>query len=184
MFVVLALSVWTACAPSPAPTPQPEPAPAPAVARTDWSEIQLVLYKSERRLHLYRRGVYQKSWPVVLGLAPEGPKRWQDDARTPEGYYHIIAKRPHPRWKYFLTIDYPNNNDYYRYARLRQEGRVPVLDAAPLPIGGNVGFHGTDKHDKQARGEDWTKGCISMDNAAIAELYDLVDVGTEVWLLE
>ena len=52
---------------------------------------------------------------------------------------------------------------------------VPV----PRPLGA-VGIHGTDNPGLNARGVDWTWGCISLQNADIDDLARLVPVGTLV----
>ncbi len=44
-------------------------------------------------------------------------------------------------------------------------------------IGGAVGIHGTDKPSLNARNVD---GCISLENADVAELVTLVPIGTLV----
>ncbi len=143
-----------------------------------------MVYKSKRKLLVYRYGKFFKQYPIVLGFKPEGRKRFAHDARTPEGYYHIINIRPHPRWQYFITFSYPNAEDRRLYNEELAAGRIPELDGSPLSIGGSVGIHGSDKPDKQAAGTDWTKGCIAMNSIDVIELRSLVSVGTPVWVLE
>src|SRR5262245_22321096 len=53
--------------------------------------VEIVIFKSTRTLALYRSGNFVKEFSVVLGLAPEGRKRHEDDARTPEGLYRVIG---------------------------------------------------------------------------------------------
>jgi murein L,D-transpeptidase YafK len=159
--------------------------PAGAITKPDtWGAVQLVLYKSKRTLLLYRYGEFVKQYPVLLGFKPEGRKRHQYDAKTPEGYYHIIHKRPHERWGYFLSINYPNRRDQIIYAAERESGLIPKDRGKTLPIGFGLGIHGNDKPEKQSRGVDWTKGCIAMENTDIDEIYAIVEVGTPIWLLE
>jgi hypothetical protein len=162
----------------------PAAASGAALDNQDWGPIQLVLYKSRRTLLAYKKGVFYKQYPVVLGFKPQGRKRFAHDARTPEGYYRIIDKRPHERWRYFLAIDYPNERDRLIYQSEVQAGLIPTENGRPFSIGSGLGIHGTDKPDKQAAGIDWTKGCIAMDNDDVQEIYDLVQVGTPIWLLE
>lgn len=150
----------------------------------DWGPLQLVVYKAKRTLLVYREGVFWKQYPVVLGFKPNGRKRFAHDARTPEGYYKINHKRPHNRWGYFLSIDYPNERDRIIYEKEVAAGLVPMENGRPFSIGSGLGLHGTDKPEKQAAGINWTKGCIALSNDAIAELYEMVQVGTPIWLLE
>lgn len=160
--------------------PAPLPSPTPYSAIWDESEYAIVVRKNERTLTLYHRSVPEKVYPIVLGIDPYGPKVYQGDLRTPEGLYRIQKKRPHQRWSRFLLLSYPNDVDRQRYAMAINEGRVPIVDGHAPGLGGAVGIHGTDREDSNARGVDWTWGCISMLNRHVAEIYDRVPVGTPV----
>lgn len=164
-----------------APVAPSEPIAAQQVV-TD-NKVAVVVTKHARRLELYRRGDLVGAFPVVLGARPDGPKRYEGDGRTPEGVYHVSAKRGHGRWTYFIEIDYPNDTDRQAYESDAAAGRIPLF-AQQLPgLGGRVGIHGNDRPRDQASGRDWTKGCIAMRNEDVAVLYDLVDVGTPVVVL-
>lgn len=157
-----------------------EPAtPAPA----KWGPVQIVVYKARRSLALYRFGNFYREYPVVLGMNPEGRKRHAHDARTPEGLYHVVKKRPHERWQYFLDLDYPNDKDRRIYTEEKGAGRIPDEDGSPFAIGGSIGIHGNDRADQQAAGIDWTKGCVALEPADIAEIEALTPVGTPVWIV-
>jgi lipoprotein-anchoring transpeptidase ErfK/SrfK len=162
------------------PPEKPEPA---TPATPPWGPVQIVVYKGKRSLALYRFGNFYREYPVVLGLNPEGRKRHANDARTPEGLYHVVRKRPHERWQYFLDIDYPNDRDRRIYAEEKNAGHIPDEDGSPFAIGGSIGIHGNDRADQQAAGIDWTKGCIALDPADIAEIEALTPVGTPVWIV-
>lgn len=149
-----------------------------------WGNTQIVVYKSKRTLALYRGGDFEKEFPVVLGLQPEGRKRHANDARTPEGSYRVVGKRRHDRWQWFLAIDYPNRADRRAYEEAVRAGRIPDEDGAPFAIGGEVGIHGNDRAAQQDNGSDWTKGCVAMKAADVAELAARTPVGTPVWIVE
>jgi hypothetical protein len=57
------------------------------------------------------------------------------------------------------------------------EGDIPPAGDHYAGIGGAVGIHGTDKRSLNARNVD---GCISLENADVAELVTLVPIGTLV----
>ncbi len=152
-------------------------------ATPQWGPVQIVVYKGKRSLALYRFGNFYREYPVVLGLNPEGRKRHAHDARTPEGLYHVVKKRPHERWQYFLDLDYPNDKDRRIYTEEKGAGRIPDEDGSPFAIGGSIGIHGNDRADQQAAGIDWTKGCIALEPADIAEIEALTPVGTPVWIV-
>ncbi|MBI5503644.1 MAG: L,D-transpeptidase [Deltaproteobacteria bacterium] len=161
------------------------PSAAFASGKTSWGPVQIVVYKSKRSLALYRFGNFYREYPVVLGANPLGRKRFMYDARTPEGRYHVIDKRVHDRWQYFLAIDYPNDKDQQIYRDEARRNLIPREDDGSLfPIGGSVGIHGNDKPDEQARGVDWTQGCVALQSPDIAEIYSLVPVGTPVWVVK
>jgi len=154
------------------------------LAAESWGAVQLVVYKSKRSLALYRSGSFEKEYPVVLGLVPQGRKRHANDARTPEGLYRVVGKRTHDRWQYFLALDYPNAEDRKAYADEIARGRIPDEDGRPFAIGDSIGLHGNDREAEQAKGVDWTKGCIALRAADVIELVARVPVGTPVWIVE
>jgi murein L,D-transpeptidase YafK len=149
-----------------------------------WGSTQIVVFKSRRILALYRGGDFEKEFPVVLGLQPEGRKRHANDARTPEGSYRVIGRSRHDRWQWFLAIDYPNQADRRAYDDAVRAGRIPDEDGAPFTIGSEVGIHGNDRAAQQDKGSDWTKGCVAMKAADVAELAARTPVGTPVWIVE
>ncbi len=189
---VVVVSMLAACAlltppkrePVPVPTPSPSPSATPAFAWTRGSEYAIVVRKEERTLTVYRRTEQVAVYPIVLGIASYGPKVYQGDLRTPEGVYRISSKRPHARWSRFMLLSYPNDDDRSRYAMALSEGRVPIIDGRAPGIGSAVGIHGTDREDSNVRGDDWTFGCVSLLNQHVAELYDMVPIGTPVLILK
>jgi murein L,D-transpeptidase YafK len=185
---VAACGLFRPSPPAPDPaliaTPTPTPTATPAFAWAEGSEYAVIVRKHERTLAVYHRTEQFKVYPIVLGIASYGPKVYQGDLRTPEGVYRISSKRPHARWGRFMLLSYPNAQDRDRYAMALSEGRVPIIDGHAPGIGGAVGIHGTDREDSNVRGDDWTWGCVSLMNPHIAELYDLIPIGTPVLILE
>lgn len=165
--------------------PPPPPLPADTLGDEEqlaWAEkepIFVVVRQSCRTLDVYRFGKRTHSFSAVFGQGGT-PKVQQGDRRTPVGLYAIIAKYPHPRWRHFFLIDYPNGSDVFRYEQARGSGDLPES----ADIGGSVGIHGTDKPDLNRRGVDWTWGCVSVDNDAIEELNRLLPLGTPVVIEE
>jgi murein L,D-transpeptidase YafK len=164
-------------------------APLPAASAVDdddhagWAESEayaVVVRKACRTLDVYRYGTRVRSFPAVFGLAGSGSKLYEGDLRTPTGLYMIVDKRPHARWRHFLLLDYPNLQDLHRYWLAMEAGRIPRRGDQYAGVGGAVGIHGTDKPSLNARGFDWTWGCISLQNPDIDDLVALVPVGTLV----
>jgi murein L,D-transpeptidase YafK len=152
-----------------------------------WAEHEpwlVVVRKSCRTLDVYRLGERVRSFPAVFGLNGSGSKLYEGDRRTPSGLYMIVDKRPHPRWRKFLLLDYPNVGDLHRYWLAMERGSLPSLGDGYVGAGGAVGIHGTDNPGLNTRNVDWTWGCISLQNADIDALAQLVPVGTLVLIEE
>lgn len=126
--------------------------------------------KSDRTLTLLSEGQPVRIYrDIRFGDAPEGPKRFQGDERTPEGNYHIDARNPESRYHLSLRISYPDAADR---AFAEERGRSP---------GGDIFIHGQPNGSPIERfGTDWTDGCIALSNAEIEEVWDLVETGTRV----
>jgi murein L,D-transpeptidase YafK len=136
----------------------------------------IVVHKQTRKLTLYQGLTPLKTYPVVLGNDPYNDKVCQGDARTPEGVYRVRAKYPHPRWCYFIWLDYPNTQNWLKFSKAKQTGHLR-LDAE---IGGQIGIHGTEDSYRNLCGENWTKGCVSLLNQDLEEIYPLVNDRTLV----
>ena len=136
----------------------------------------IVVHKLSRKLTCYRGLTPLKTYPVVLGNDPYNDKLCQGDTCTPEGVYRVRAKYPHPKWDVFIWLDYPNTQNWLKFAQAKKAGRVsPEAD-----IGGQVGIHGTEDPYKNITGQNWTKGCISLQNKDLEEIYPLVNDKTLV----
>jgi len=152
-----------------APEPTPEPAPL-------WIRVQ----KRARTLSVFEGPRLVKTYPVVLGKDPYWAKLYRGDHRTPEGEYHISNKYFHPFWSRFMLLDYPTPANLEIYAWSSERALIPRSRQGEPGPGGAVGIHGTEDERLNLRGVDWTEGCISLLNADIEELYQLVPLGTRV----
>jgi murein L,D-transpeptidase YafK len=131
----------------------------------------IIVHKLSRKLTCYRGLTPIKSYPVVLGNDPYNDKLCQGDTCTPEGVYRVRAKYPHAKWDSFIWLDYPNNQNWLKFARAKKAGRIPP----EADIGGQVGIHGTEDPYRNITGENWTKGCISLLNKDLDEIYPLIN---------
>jgi hypothetical protein len=132
----------------------------------------LIVSKLEHRLSVYKNGSLIRSFDVGLGFNGLADKRFAGDNATPEGRYAVVRKIPSSLYYKALLINYPNDEDRRWFAREKAKGTIPRLAA----IGGDVEIHGG--------GEDTlTRGCVSLDNDKMDELYDLVAVGTPVTIV-
>lgn len=166
-----------------------------ASGQPDWARsiprepVALAVFKSKREMVVLRDGMPHETLEVALGQAPEGQKRRQGDKRTPEGVYRICRVKP-SKYRSFLWLDYPNENDarralrdgrlskgeYERILAATLEGSCPPADTA---LGGLVGIHGD--YEEPPRRYDWTEGCIAMvSNRDLERLKTVVRPGTPV----
>src|SRR4030042_4625585 len=136
----------------------------------------IVVNKLKRKLTIYQGLTPLKTYPVVLGNDPYNDKLRQGDTCTPEGVYRVVCKYPHQKWTYFILLDYPNTQNWLKFGRAKKAGRVP----AEADIGGAIGIHGTEDPVKNLSGQNWTKGCVSLLNRDLEEIYPLVTEKTLV----
>jgi lipoprotein-anchoring transpeptidase ErfK/SrfK len=146
------------------------------------------------RLTVYIGDQPIKNYPVVLGKnTMEGDKEVEGDYRTPRGEFYICQKAVingraeiGTRW---MRLSYPNIEDAKRgleagiitqsqhdsIIKAIKEGGVPPQRT---PLGGGIGIHGG------AQVKDSTQGCISLYDKDVEELYELVNVGTRVIIID
>jgi murein L,D-transpeptidase YafK len=136
----------------------------------------VVVHKLARKLTIYQGVTPLKTYKIVLGRDPYNDKTRQGDTCTPEGVYRVVCKYPHQKWTYFILLDYPNTQNWLKFGRAKKAGRLP--DDAD--IGGAIGIHGTEDDGKNLAGVNWTKGCVSLTNRDLEEIYPLVNDKTLV----
>jgi L,D-peptidoglycan transpeptidase YkuD (ErfK/YbiS/YcfS/YnhG family) len=143
-------------------------------ART--GEPVIVVDKLRRQLHLFR-GQDEVVWYAAdLGIAGVASKTHAGDDATPEGRYRITEVRGPGQTRYYraLMLDYPNAEDRVRFKRLQRAGQVPRNRG----IGNLIEIHGHG-----GRSQDWTKGCVALDNDDMDDLISRVQVGTAVTIV-
>ncbi len=136
---------------------------------------RLVVYKSQRKLYLFRRGQILREYTVRLGLRPEGAKEVEGDYRTPEGRYRLARRNPQSDFFLSIQVDYPNKRDILRAKRL---GMKP---------GGAIMIHGLPNSPRKPldyyQRFDWTDGCIAVSNSDMVEIWMMTKPGTMIDIL-
>ncbi|MFY0253196.1 murein L,D-transpeptidase family protein [Chitinophaga sp. 30R24] len=150
-------------------------------ANVDLDKIFLLIDKSDYRLYVYEDVTLRKIYKVVFGNRDQTDKQMEGDRKTPEGTFHILSKRVDKNWSRFMLLDYPNEESWQKFRQRQERGVV----AAQATIGGAIGIHGVEYssgiRDNYIEGKiNWTLGCISMKNADVNELYEIIKVGTPV----
>ncbi len=149
---------------------------------------RIVVYKAARKLEFYSDQKLLRTYRVGLGFNPVADKKQEGDGATPEGEFYIFVKNPKSAYYLSLGLSYPNAEDADRGLRdslINKTQRDTIVEAirkkaAPpqyTKLGGLIYIHGN------GAANDWTWGCVALENADIKELYDCVDVGTPVTIL-
>ncbi len=128
---------------------------------------RVVVYKSDRKLHLLHNNQLLKTYEFGLGFAPKGHKQFRNDGKTPEGHYLIDRRNPNSEFHLSIGISYPNRNDV---AYASSQGKSP---------GGDIFIHGRPFKYRKG-GQDWTAGCIAVTNREMEEIYAMVRDGTPI----
>lgn len=147
----------------------------PAMAGPSEQADKIVVYKSIRRMELWRGEGLLRQYRIALGANPVGHKQQQGDERTPEGDYVIDWRNPNSIAHLSLHISYPNAQDRARAA------------AAGVSPGGDIMIHGVangwERYGWILRFFDWTDGCIAVTNSQMREIWTLVPNGTPITIL-
>lgn len=140
--------------------------------------FKVVIKKSAYEMTIYDEDGWYGTYPVVFGNKSQEDKKMEGDRLTPEGHFKIVGKRIHKQWGKFLALDYPTKESYERFNSRKAAGVIPKK----ATIGGGVGIHGTRPNEEWVIDKyiNWTAGCISVRYSDMAELYDMLPIGTEV----
>jgi len=136
----------------------------------------VTVIKSQRKMYLSCKGKILKKYDIALGGNPVGHKRVKGDKRTPEGKYKLDYFKPNSSFYKALHISYPNRQDCKAARKL---GKSP---------GGSIMIHGQPnkreikKKSFFQRYNDWTAGCIALENDEMEEVLALVSVGTPIYI--
>jgi murein L,D-transpeptidase YafK len=126
---------------------------------------KVLVEKGKRQLHLLRNDQPFRTFPIALGVAPEGDKEREGDQKTPEGLYYLDLRNEASDFFLSIRISYPNSADQ---AAARQKGIDP---------GGQIMIHGQPNvplySEAYYSSSDWTNGCIAVSNS------DMIDI----WLM-
>lgn len=126
----------------------------------------IVVFKSLREMAVFNNTHLLKWYPIQLGFEPVGKKHFKGDGKTPEGKYYISMKKAVSICHKALLISYPNNEDRAYALKCNKD------------TGGDVEIHGLVNGEEQNAAsyidEDWTFGCIAVNNLQIDELYQYV----------
>jgi murein L,D-transpeptidase YafK len=147
--------------------------------------LRIEVFKANRELRLFDGDRLMKTYRIALGTNPLPSKECQGDRATPEGSYFICVKNPLSKYHLSLGISYPGEEDARRGLKsglITQAEHDAILEAAAprkrppwnTKLGGEVFVHGNGSS------QDWTLGCIALDDPDVEELYRIVPVNTPI----
>jgi murein L,D-transpeptidase YafK len=117
------------------------------------SPILVRVFKEEAELEVWKQdttGRFEllKTYPICRWSGDLGPKLWEGDRQTPEGFYRVTPELMNPHSSFYLSmnIGYPN-----------------VFDKANKRDGSLLMIHG----------DCWSSGCYAMTDEQIGEIYSL-----------
>jgi murein L,D-transpeptidase YafK len=117
------------------------------------SPILVRVFKEEAELEVWKQdttGTFQilKTYPICRWSGDLGPKFWEGDGQTPEGFYKVTPGLMNPHSNYYLAINigYPNSFD-----------KANIRDGSLLMI----------------HGDCQSVGCFAMTDEQISEIYSL-----------
>ncbi|GAB4111446.1 MAG: hypothetical protein Kow001_12880 [Acidobacteriota bacterium] len=133
----------------------------------------LLVDKYRRRSYVLERGRIIRTFPVELGWNGLRDKLQQGDGATPEGEYKVTRKKGNGDTRYYkaLLLNYPNDADRVAFRKALRQGKVNRR----ARIGGLIEIHGDG-----GRGQDWTDGCVALENGDMDTLFELAYVGMPV----
>src|SRR5204862_4398793 len=88
--------------------------------------VSIIIDKSDYELSVYDEKGWFATYPVVFGNNSLSDKMMQGDKNTPEGVFHINAKRVHDKWCRYFSLDYPTKESYEKFNQRKQNGEIPA----------------------------------------------------------
>ncbi len=138
----------------------------------------IIIDKSDYQLKIYDSTGWYASFPVVFGISGLGDKLQSGDKKTPEGHFTIIQKKVHPKWSYELLLDYPNGESIELFEERKNKGLLPKNAS----IGNGIAIHATRPKEEWTVDNfyNWTDGCVAVKYSEMKDLYNFIQVGTQV----
>ncbi|HEX7598811.1 MAG TPA: DUF1287 domain-containing protein, partial [Polyangia bacterium] len=154
------------------------------------SDRWIKVWKKERKLHLMKGDKVERTLRVALSPTnPDGNKVQRGDSATPEGRFFIAEPDPTPDPNRYgarsLRLSYPTAQDARRglrdhlidraaYVAIVRAVRAGEVPSQKTNLGGSIRIHGGGSK------QDWTLGCIGLDDEDAIWLYARVGKGTRV----
>jgi murein L,D-transpeptidase YafK len=136
----------------------------------------VLVRKSENKLYLIAEGKPFKSYHVVFGANPAGHKQQEGDEKTPEGKYFLDYKKEDSAFYKAIHISYPNQKD------IENAKKLGVNPGGLIMIHGQRNGLGWLSFASQFF--NWTNGCIAVTNSEMEEIWQAVNAGTPIEIVQ
>lgn len=139
-------------------------------------DLAIVIDKKNYILSIYQNRNELKRYPINLGAKPTNRKLHYDNMSTPEGIYKISYYNEESAFHRSIWVSYPNSEDRRRYRKAKESGELPLINGKIPHIGGSITIHGGGV------GNNWTWGCIAMNNDDLDEIREFckMPLGTPI----
>jgi lipoprotein-anchoring transpeptidase ErfK/SrfK len=137
---------------------------APKVSESDIGPI-IVIKQSAYKLYMYDGSTLDDTYTVAVG-EPKYP--------TPNGRFEILEKKKDPWW-------YPPKSDWAKDKKPIPPGPGNPLGPYWMDLGNGFGIHSTP--DEASLGYSASHGCIRMSEWGAMQLFNMVKVGTPVYIV-
>jgi murein L,D-transpeptidase YafK len=152
--------------------------------------MQIIVQKEACLLRVLGDACAERSYPVTLGRNWAADKAVEGDEATPLGEFYICAKNLRSKFFLSMCISYPNAEDAERglsanlITPAEHSAILEAIHRRAVPpqntrLGGEIYIHG----QLGASLSSGTRGCISLDNSAMQELFDRTAIGTSVTIV-
>lgn len=149
----------------------------------------LLVKKKARQLQIFDGRKLIKTYSISLGFAPDGDKEIEGDGKTPEGDFYIFGKNPESAFFLSLGVSYPNIEDAERglknnlITQTEHDEIVKAINEKSMPLqktklGGEIFIHGGGCKS------DWTAGCLALNNGEMQEVFEAIEVGTAIKIVQ
>jgi hypothetical protein len=148
----------------------------------------VVVNKTNRNLALCDSGNHVLNFNIGLGFAPLGDKNQEGDGKTPNGVFYIPRLVPQSSYYKAFLLSYPDTADAARglsdslISQAQHDEIVAAQNGCTeppqfTPLGGLIEIHGN------GGGQDWTFGCIAVEDSEVDQLWNVLGVGDTIVVL-
>lgn len=164
------------------------------VQSTALSNVWLLMDKPSRTLYLYRGAELVREFAADVSHNPVDNKVQRgggvlDHYRIPEGSYFVTGRNPNSQYYRSFMLNYPNAEDASRglaqglisHAQYRAIVEASERFTSPpmrTRLGGAIAIHGQGSGRRRA----WTRGCIALRDIHMDYLWDIIQVGTPIFI--